>query len=436
MLFKSSLPDRLFLTFKKKFENPTFQGAIWIFASRMLRIVLQAAYFLLIARSLGTEQYGTFIGVASLVKILLPFSAWGAPEILMKHVSRNPLLFSAYWGNGLAMIGAFGTLCLTLMLGFSGILLPPSATLGLMVCVGLADLFFSRVLDVALKAFMAMDLHHLNAKFHVLLTVNSVIAALCLAVLVPEPNVTAWGGLYLASRVVTMLMAFALIHRTIGKPKLVFKWIVPELGQGFFFSVDFSAYTLSSDLDKTMLARLGTLEATGIYGAAYRVIDVAIAPVMSLAAVAYAQFFRAGQQGVQGSLQVAKRFVPLAGGYGILASIGVFAIAPVVPYLLGSDYAAAVDAIRWLSPLLFLRSLQSFAADTLTGAGLQGNRTILQVSVALLNGVANWWLIPIYSWKGAAWASILADGTMLVGLWILVALSYREQMKAEGLKSS
>ena len=39
-----------------------------------------------------------------------------------------------------------------------------------------------------------------------------------------------------------------------------------------------------------MLARLGTLEATGIYGAAYRLIDVSFAPVASLLTAAYAVF--------------------------------------------------------------------------------------------------------------------------------------------------
>ncbi len=418
-----------------KLQSSTFKGGLWILGSRLGRNVLQGVYFLLIARSLGAEQYGTFIGVAALVKILLPFAMWGSSEILMKHVSREPERFNAYWGNALAMVAAFGTVCMVVLLGLSGMVLSPAATLSLIVCVGLADLIFSRVVEIALKAFMAVDLHHLNAQLHVLLTVNSVLAALCLAVFVPEPNVTVWGGLYLVSRVVTMAIALFLVQRTLGKPKVVLKWIAPELAQGFFFSVDFSASTLSNDLDKTMLARIGTLQATGIYGAAYRVIDVALAPIMSLAAVAYAKFFRAGVDGVQGSMQVAKRLVPIAGTYGLMASVAVCLAAPLVPLLLGPDYAEVVSAIRWLSPLLFLRSIQNFAADTLTGAGLQGTRTLLQVGVALLNGVGNFFLIPLYSWKGAAWASLVSDSILVSGLWLLVFLFYRQQMAQQQTES-
>lgn len=414
----------------QKFRGSTAQGALWILLSRLTRTVLQGVYFLLVARTLGAEQYGTFIGVSALVRILLPLASWGSSEILMKHVSRKPEQFNTYWGNALAMLGFFGTLCFGLLLGVSGFVLPPSAKLLLVVCIGLADLFFSRVLEIALKAFMALDLPHLDAQFHVLLTVNSVVAALCLAFLVPAPTLTLWGILYMLSRFVTMVMAVFVVDRMLGKPKLVLAWIKPELSEGFYFGMALSAHTLSSDLDKTMLARLGTLESAGIYGAAYRVVDVAIAPVMSLAAVAYAKFFRAGVDGVRGSLQVARQYIPLAGGYGIFASLSLFLLAPLIPSVLGEEYVGAVLAVRWLSPILFLRSIQFFAADTLTGAGLQGSRTALQVGVALVNGLGNLVLIPRYSWRGAAWASLFSDTVLTLGLLLLIFGFYQTQKAA------
>ncbi len=34
------------------------------------------------------------------------------------------------------------------------------------------------------------------------------------------------------------------------------------------------------------------------------------------------------------------------------------------------------------------------------------------IGVALFNVVINFWLIPLYSWRGAAWASLLSDGAL------------------------
>ena len=68
-----------------------------------------------------------------------------------------------------------------------------------------------------------------------------------------------------------------------------------------------------------------------------------------------------------------------------------------------------------------------FAADTLTGAGFQGLRSAVQVMVAVFNVLINLWLIPLYSWKGAAWSSLASDGLLMASLWFLVAFLYGQQ---------
>ena len=64
--------------------------------------------------------------------------------------------------------------------------------------------------------------------------------------------------------------------------------------EGFYFSVSLSAYTVSQDIDKTMLVRLSSLEAAGIYTVAYRVIEIALVPVRSFLAATYPKFFQRG----------------------------------------------------------------------------------------------------------------------------------------------
>ena len=413
--------NSLLAKLKKLRHNTTAQGTLWVLGARLLRTFLQSAYFLLVARALGAQQYGTFIGVTALTKVLLPFAAWGSAQVLTKQVARNREQFPQAWGNALYLVTTFALLSFALLIPAGEIILPNVAHLGLWVSIGIADLFFSRILDVALKAFLAVEMAHRNAQLHVLLSINSVLAALCLSLLVPEPTALIWGQFYLVSRIATAAVALLLVWRDIGPPRLALKQIHPELTQGFYFAVDLSAQSFSADLDKTMLARMATLQATGIYGAAYRIIDVAMAPVFSVMAVSYAKFFKKGASGIQGSLSVAKRLVPLAGGYGAIATVGLWLVAPLVPYVLGPEYEPAIAALRWLSPILLFKSLQYFAADTLTGAGLQGHRTFLQVVMSLFNGFGNAWLIPIYSWKGAAWASLATDGLLTLSLWGLVA---------------
>ena len=190
-----------------------------------------------------------------------------------------------------------------------------------------------------------------------------------------------------------------------------------ELREGFLFSTSLSAQTIYNDLDKTMLARLATLDAAGIYAAAYRLIDMAFMPVRALLAAAYPSFFRRGNDGIAGSLSLTLELLPKPLMYSAVVATGMALAAPIVPLILGADYARTAEALRWLSLLPWLKTCHYFAADALTGAGHQGLRTLVQIAVAGFNVLLNLWLIPAYSWRGAAWSSLASDGLLAAALW-------------------
>ena len=103
--------------------------------------------------------------------------------------------------------------------------------------------------------------------------------------------------------------------------------------------------------------------------------------------------------------------------------------APLVPRVLGAEYARTTEALRWLALLPLLKTMHYFAADSLTGAGFQGVRTVAQVLVAMFNVLVNLWIIPAYSWRGAAWSSLASDGLLAASLWCCaVVLRGRQQM--------
>ncbi len=49
------------------------RNAVWMLGGRGVRMVIQAIYFLVIARALGASQYGAFVGAVSLVAIAFRF---------------------------------------------------------------------------------------------------------------------------------------------------------------------------------------------------------------------------------------------------------------------------------------------------------------------------------------------------------------------------
>lgn len=411
----------------KTLNSPLLRNTAWLLISNGFRLVLRAGYFIIIARALGPDQYGAFVGATSFISIVSPFASLGAGNILIKNVSRNRALFCEYWGNAIFMILISSTILIALTVLSAPFFLPKIIPLSLVFIVAITDLIFYRILDLAGQAFGSVLWLSRTAQLNILPSITRVIAAFTMVSFFKAPDALIWTYFYLASTAVCSLAGIYLVNRSLGVPKLALERIKPEIVEGFYFSLGLSAQTIYNDLDKTMLARLSTLEATGIYAAAYRLIDVVFVPVTSLLGAAYAKFFQHGASGIKGSLVLAKKLTPLAGLYGIAAGIGLFYCAPIVQIVFGDEYAGAVEALQWLAPLPFLKSLHYFAADSLTGAGFQGTRSIIQVLIAIFNVLINLWLIPYYSYKGAAWASLASDGLLVLGLWSTVFFVYKNQ---------
>ena len=53
------------------------QNTLWAFAGYGLRLIIQAAYFIVIARSLGPGQYGGFVAATALANLISPFVGLG-----------------------------------------------------------------------------------------------------------------------------------------------------------------------------------------------------------------------------------------------------------------------------------------------------------------------------------------------------------------------
>jgi O-antigen/teichoic acid export membrane protein len=117
-------------------------------------------------------------------------------------------------------------------------------------------------------------------------------------------------------------------------------------------------------------------------------------------------------------------------GYSLLACGGLFLFAPLFPLIIGKDFARTVEALRWLAILPVLKSIHYFFADALTGAGYQGVRAAAQIFVALTNVGLNFWLIPAYSWRGAAWSSVACDGLLAVSLYVALRIVMRRSQLA------
>jgi O-antigen/teichoic acid export membrane protein len=157
-------------------------------------------------------------------------------------------------------------------------------------------------------------------------------------------------------------------------------------------------------------------------------IDVASIPIYAIYTAASPQFFRDGERGISSSILLANRLLKRTIPYGAVLAVLLLMGSPLLPYLFGESFRGSAEVLRWLCLLPLIRGLHYAWGTTITGSSSQWYRTGTQLSAAMLNLALNAFLIPRWSWHGAAIASLLTDGMLAASNWIIVWwLRTREQ---------
>jgi O-antigen/teichoic acid export membrane protein len=401
-------------------------------AGQGIKLVLQAIYFLFIARSLGPSQYGAFVAVTAVTGIVSPYVGLGSGNLFLKNVRSGKRSESLCWGNGLLATLLTGLITAVVLTSLAHLWLP-SLQIVLLLALSLSDLILMRVIDLASFGFAASDKMGKTAIQNTTMSLLRVVGIVLLATLYHQVSLAQWIWTYLLTGVIGTLFALQQGSVLWGLPRISLKAMWEDVREGCFFSVSTSAQTVYNDIDKTMLARLSTFSATGVYGAAYRIIDTSLTPIRALVSAAYPQFFRIGTDGIGATYSYAKRLIRKAVVFGVVDFLGLLIIAPLLPQILGSKYAAVAPAVRLLALIPVMRCIHWFLADALSGANAQGLRAIVQVGVAVLNVGLNLLILPRWSWVGAAWTSLISDAALMAAVYAIVRWKLAGESRKEAL---
>jgi O-antigen/teichoic acid export membrane protein len=404
-----------------------FRNILWSGFGYSGRILLQVAYFILLARILGSANFGLYSGVLGLVSVFVPFAAWGSGLILIKHISRDPQEFSIYWGTAMIVTLTVGSLLCLVVFGLGTFIYSPLIAMTLVLPVAIGDLFGIRYAELSGQAFQAFQRLSRTSLIWVLFSSLRLIAVVVLILLPINKTLNIWVFFYMVSGLLSGLISMIWVHKELGKGKLSLRGMHGEWRNGFYFSVSTSASGVYNDLDKTMLSRLSTDVIAGEYSAAYRVLDAVYIPVRAIVMSSFPRFFQTGKNGLKDAARYAGRLIPFTVLISGLAWIGMVLISPLLPRILGADYGLTPKIVIWLGPILFFRSIHNLLANTLTGADYVGLRAAVQIIIALLNLVLNLLWIPVYGWMGAVWSSLVSDGGLVVLLFILIYFLNKKQ---------
>lgn len=392
------------------------RNAGWLLLGQGFSFLVQAGYFVVLARLLGVFEYGIYAGAVALVSIASKYSTFGSGFLVLRYVSSDAKKFAAYWGNILFSTFLIGGL-LVLGIHLFGGRIAGAAAAPVLIFVAVGDCICGQLSACCAQIFQTFEKMNVSATLATLTNVMRLVAVLALSSARHHAEARQWAQYQMGVSIFAALLAVTMVIRFYGLPAWKPSLLRVHGFEALSFAVSGSTTSVYNDIDKTMLSHYGMSVANGVYTMAYRVIDIAMAPVQSIHAAAFPRFCKLGVGGVHATWpyawRILKRTVPL----GAAIALVLCCAAPLLPLFVGKGFEASISALWWLSPLVLFRCFHLSAGDAITGAGYQHYRLAAQLVAALGNFGVNLWLIPAYGWHGAAWSSLATDGVLGIMNW-------------------
>jgi O-antigen/teichoic acid export membrane protein len=410
-------------------QKPLLRNSLWVLSGQGVSLVAQAGYFIVIARLLGSVEYGLLAGAAASVGVLSQYGAFGSGLLFLRYVSPDHSRFREYWGNIIMSCLTLGTLLVVVLRVVAPLLLRGIET-RVIVLLAIGDCICGQLTSATSQIFQAFERMRYTAILNTAVSCSRMVLAIAMLLTLHRASALQWASASLAISAGTALCSVIIVTIKLGLPQFRVKLLFQRLWEGFIFAVSGCTTSVYNDVDKAMLAHFGMNAANGIYTMAYRVIDVSAIPIRSIHAAAFPRFFRHGaeENGLAATEHFAKRLLRRTSLMGLAIAVVLYLSAPIIPHLVGKGFAPSVTALRWLCVIPFFRSFHLSAGDALAGAGRQTTRLVFQMIAALCNVGLNLALIPRYSWRGAAAASLLTDGGLGLMMW-LILLWLRQKVK-------
>ena len=388
----------------------------WAFLGQALGIGLRGVYFVIIARLLGVVQYGIVVGAFALVNLVAEHSRVGTGTVLLRYVAPDHKRFHAYWGSVLIVTSLAGTaIVVALRLLAPHVLDPASASIVGITAAG--SCLCEQLTISSTQAFQAFQEMRTAALLNQLTSLLRTAAAVAMIVALHRCTAWQWATASMCASAVATVIAFTVVTARLGWPAFAPLLALKHSGEGAEYSLSASATSAYNDLDKTMLSHYGMSSANGIYGMAYRIIEMGTVPAAAIQLAATPRLFELAGIDLKGPILLGRRLLRHSVLASLCSAASMFLLAPLIPFMVGKSFAGGVIALQWICFIPVFRSVHGVTGSVLTSIGRQRYRTCTQIAAVGLNFLLNLWLIPAHGWHGAAWSSLATDGALALLNW-------------------
>lgn len=387
---------------------------LWSGAHDAMHLATAITSFQLLQRALAPPEYGAYIGLYGLVGAFGAISFSGVGLALLQRLIgagddpdsslRSFLSLSVIVGAVAAvLVGLIGTA--SLRLTTTEIMLVAGAEL-----LAVAVVWMSAVLVQASSGYPA------SARVRMGIIAVRLIALVSLHV---TGNLTI-GNLAGGFLIGFSLYAVYLLGRHVPRHGYRVSFGRPSglaVRASAVFSIPMGASKLQTDADKWFLNVYRFGADAGLYGAAYRMVQLGTLPLLALDSAAFQRFLPQGD-GERGlHWRRAVRLATLMAVAGTAVAAVLYVALPVLDIFFTEEYSEAIDIVPWLLLLIPFIATTSTPLNGLLGLGRADKRMYVYLASAVLSVGLYIALIPRYRWEGALVATFISEIFLVAAGW-------------------
>ena len=407
-----------------------FKNMSWLLISQIIASVCGFIWTILMARYLGVSDYGIFGFATSLTGILAITMDLGTSSHIVRHIATDYDSAPKYLGNAipLKVILVLGTLILTLVIL---LLMKCNEVVITVTLLFTIEMIFKSYINLFNGSFQAFEKGKYQGIGNTIL--NALTLTFILLAIFTDLGIVGIAISYILANLVALIYEYYVLNKHITKPKFELdrKFCKKIVRYSIPFAITGLLYTIYYSIDIIMLTNMISDYATGIYNASYKLISVltlfysvytaVIFPVMS-------KFFKNDESMLLISFEKSIKYLMLA-----IIPIGFATVlysSDIIHLIYGHEYDAASSALSiliWTVCLLFI----SGAANTLLNAShKEMTVTKIYAIAAVFNIVLNFFMIPYFSYNGAAITTVLSDVLIvIIQCYVIYKLGHKPNKK-------
>ncbi len=401
-------------------SNQDARKTALISSAEVIRLALQALFFLLLAAILGVEGVGQYAGTVALVSVVQPLASWGSTDLLIKHVSRDHSLIGQWLGTSISVTFIISILLSILLILTAPYILGAAYDWKILIPLLISDLVTLRVVELGWASFLAVEHVKSSAMMRLSWASMRMVALFIFAASTSNPSPAEWALIQALAMGTLSACLLGLMWYRLARPLFIHPFKTMSFSEGFAFAVGATSETIYGDADKMLLVRMRGEAVAGAYTVAYRLVSIAFVPVAAFIMAKLTTMFRAGHGDIRASLAHIHEFRFVLVLYVALAAVGLALMGPAIPAILGDEFAETANVLLWLALMPTVQMTHKVLGAVLMTSGHAKARGVAQAITAVLNVVLSIVFITFFSWHGAVMATYASE-LMLVtffGFWI------------------